>query len=403
MYKFLLLILGNLIFFNIAFPATQKTNLVHYRSETELLSEGSKAIEMQGKIFSKSTSFDETGSELAQVDGDNFSVNDWTLKYSQGIFLDIEASLLVRMRSVKSETSTSSASQSGLESFGIEGKYLFFATRHFKHALGLRFKKTNYTNLRYPSPEIPPSTEVVLGDDGNEMGADYLVTYFDKYLKYDFKIGHNKPAKDLSSEIPYKIEIIYDMEKTSFLTGLSGIYSLKNDTYTDQPLSKPAISTGNSRLFNSINREQNSLFAGVQYAIGNFVIGLKGESVLSGSSTDKGHTIAFNIRWEDNLPIPKVIASTQKIFKSDYFAEGFVEDISSSQKTVKINIGADNRLVIGTNVDVFSIHDYSKGREIANGVVVKIGPNWAIITIDKNLNQSSIHEGDLVRAYEKKY
>lgn len=379
-----------------------------YRSGTEILSEKSQAIELQTQTFSKKTSFGDTGAELVPVENESFSINDWNLKYSRNFYSDFEGSIFGRYRSVKSETGSISATNSGLESLGLEGKYLFLTQNSYKNALGLHFRKAMYTNTRYTFLQTPPADQVVLGDDSYAIGLNYLITYFTGNWKYDFKIGFNKPSKDLSSEVPYNFEIIYSMNRLFLFSGIGGIYSLKNDPY-GASTSKPFISRGNTQLFNSINRTQKYLYAGVQFAFGNFIVGLKGESIFSARSSDTGNTISFNIRWESNqqaatttvTPIssPSKVVELKPVTKQNYFSQGFVEKVSTSGNMLKINIGSIDNVTNGSLIDIFNIDDYAKGDPIAKGVVVRIDSKWAVVKVKRRSIRSRIQVGYLVRAY----
>ena len=396
MKKFWLSFTGSLLLLTVdSFAALQ------YRSEAEIMSEDSKAFEFQYSSFSKKTSYDQNGTELVSSSGDSFSVTDAIFKYSKGILPEVEGSVLANLRTVKSASVISSASNSGLESIGFEAKYLFGSSKRYNDTFGLHFKKAMFKNNRYDISSPPPVDKVPLGDDGLEYGADYLLTYFDKYCKYSFKFGYNNPSASLSSEIVYNAEAIFSFSKLSLLAGIGGITSLKNDQYTAKPLQKPMIDSGNERLFNSINREKKYLYAGFQFNIYNFSIGLKGESVFSGKYTDAGNTISFNIRWEEDKNLPELLPteSSKGLNQKNYLAEGFVETVSKSGLNIKINIGTENQIVDGMNVDIFNINDYKRGHPMATGTVIETSAKWSIVKITKKFNQLSVKIAYLVKVY----
>ncbi|MBC7538265.1 MAG: hypothetical protein H7281_05555 [Bacteriovorax sp.] len=376
------------------FLATDSFAALRYRTGTEILSQDSEAIDLQFQSFSKKSSFDETGAELVSTNANSFTVNDWMLKYTKGFYSDVEASFFGNFRSVSPEPQSSISSHSGLESIGLEGKYLFLINKNFKNALGLRLRKATFSNSQYTPSTAPPTDKVVLGDDGLEYGLDYLVTYYDYHLKYDFKLGYNKPSSYLSSEMLYNAAVIYYLTKISFITGIEGIYSLKNDTYTESPSLKPIISGGNSRLFNSINRQKTSLFAGAQYSFGNFIVALRGETIFKARSSDTGNTISFNIRWENNQ-----ISTNTETRRQNYFAEGFVKKISTKGSLLKINIGSEKQLSKGDHVDIFNANDYAKSYPIATGTIFEVDSEEATVRINQKFDNSPVQISSLVKVY----
>lgn len=375
---------------------------LYYRSGTEILDENTRSLDFQYQRFQKSSAFDEQGTVLEKAAGESFSVTDFTTRYSKGWYPNLETSLSLNLRSVSSETALSSAAKSGLESLGASGKYLFLKYRRFQNAVGVFFKKAMFTNTLYSLSNPPPADEVALGDDGLAYGLNYYLTYFDKRFRYDFQMGYHKPSATLSSEIPYNFEVIYVPKNLFLLAGFGGIHSLKNDAYTGNVIDKPIVATGNSRLFNSINREKNYLYIGAQYAYGPFIAGIKGETIVSGKSTDNGSTISLNLRWEK---VDQIAAKEKKkedkslLIPKEYFADGFVEKISKSGNLIKINIGTTHKLNRGDKVDIFNINNFARGEPIASGIIFEISENWSIVKINKRFNQSPIKEADLVRVY----
>jgi hypothetical protein len=374
---------------------------LHYRSGTDILLENSKAIDLQAEFFSKNSAYDETGLELVSSPGTEFKTSDWKLKYSFGYFKNFECAFSTNFKSVNSQTTIATASVSGIETVGLEGKYLFFASNKFSHAIGAHLKKALLTNTRYEFPNVAPADQVVLGDDGLEIGFDYYLTYTDKYFNYDFKLGYNKPSADLSSELIYNAEIVFKNSNLFLLAGLGGTTSQKNDEYTENPLLKPAISVGESRSFNAVNGERKFYYAGVQYAFGDYIVGLKGESIYAGRATDKGNTISLNFRWEKVTTPPPKIVKYQEIPKDPqkYFTQGFVGKISRSGNMLKINMGLKNQIVIGTKIDIFSTDNYTKGLPVASGAVIQVGPDWSIVKLSSRQKQSPIEVAFLAKAY----
>lgn len=373
---------------------------LQYRSSTDFLSTNSQAFDFQYQTFSKSASFDNEGKELVSASNDHFTVKSITLKYSKSFYPKIETALAAKFQNLKSELNEKSLSKSGFESVSLLGKYLFINKKFLKMAAGVHLKKATFSNVRYEETTPPPTDELVLGDDGLEYGIDYLTTYNDKYFKYDLKLGYNKPSSNLSSELLYNLETIYSFTKTFLIAGIGGIYSLKNDPYSETPSLKPQISRQNSYLFNSTNREKTYLYAGIEHAFSNFIMGFKAENTFTGKSTDKGSTIALNLRWEKNIPPPQIKnLSPDETLSSEYFAQGFVAALSKSKKFAKINIGFDHRIKLGTFINIYNIHNYTRKIPAARGQVIKVDSYWSIVKLSPKKDPTPIQVGDLVQAY----
>jgi hypothetical protein len=377
---------------------------IQHRSGTEIMHEDTYALELQNQTFTRTSSYDQSGVTLPQDAGETFVVNDWILKYTKGLDSKLEASFFTNYRGVNYNSTLTNANNYGFEKIGFEGKDVFTVSNNYKMAIGIHFHKSLYTSIRAQNLATPLVDQQALGDDGFGYGLDYFATYFSSHnLKYDFKLGYNKPSNNLSSELPYNSEAIYSFKKLFLLTGFGGIISLKNDPYTGSPTLKPASSSGNSRLFNSINREKQYLYAGAQYTMGNCMLGIKGESVVSGKYTDKGNTISISLRWEDNevlenTPVPKIVEATPDRIQ-DYFAEGIVTKVATSGNMIRINIGADRRIAVGIRVDIFHLTDYANEHPLATGTVIEVGPQWAFVKLDNTANRATLHVDYPVRVY----
>jgi hypothetical protein len=371
---------------------------MRYRSFGDLIQLDSQAIELKSRSFVKNTSYDDKGAELIATQPSSFKMTDYQLRYTSSYYLNLETSFLVNYRMVESTTSSGVALNSGLESVILENRFLVFNTKKFNHVFTNRIQKSIFTNKIYILPEIPTSEDIALGDEGFGYSFDYSLTYFDKYFNYDFKIGYNVPTTDLSSEIFYQFELHYKMKYGSLLAGLGGVQSLNKDAFTANPNQKPVIATGDSRLFNSVNRENRFLYAGLNLVWGNFLFGFIGESIFSGRSTDTGQALSFNLRWEDNIPLSEEkkeqLLSQQYV---DYLLDGFVEKISKSKKLLRVNVGKNKKVVNGMTVDIFSINNVSKKAVIANGVVIESTQDHCFIRLNTESLGSGIEIGDLVR------
>ena len=390
----------NLIFYLTVFcfvGTTQKSwASIDYKTRSDILNEDENAFEFETKYFNRSTSYDQEGNELNINPDDSYNVTDMTLKYSKGFSKSYELSTALNLRKIESQNSAATGSASGLESFSLIGKYLYFDGRMFKTTFGIHVKKSLFSNTLYDLSNPAPIDKVALGDDGLEMGVDSFFSYNDKYFKYDLQLGFNRPSSSLSSELNYSALAILKMKKLFLSAGFGGIFSLKTDSYTKTPALKPTIGSGPSSLYNSINRENSIFTSGIHYSFHNILIGFNYDSVLSGKSTDKGQTFTLNFRYEHSPELFK-IAEPDDI--PDYFASGFVSSYAKSGQMLRINIGSKARLEKGTKIDIFNVNDYNLNLPIASGYIFEVSEDWSIVKIVTKRKSSGFEVGNVVRAY----
>lgn len=144
---------------------------------------------------------------------------------------------------------------------------------------------------------------------------------------------------NLSAELNYKLEAVYRFKKFALLGGVEGIYSLKSDEFTDVPASKALQSTGGTKLFNSVNRQKVAPYLGAHYSFDKFIMAVKGQTVMSGISTDKGNSMTLSIGWNSDGVTPESVKIDS--FK-EYHVDGSVLKVSARSNFVRIDQGAFN-------------------------------------------------------------
>ncbi|MGZ3788036.1 MAG: hypothetical protein ACXVLQ_05900 [Bacteriovorax sp.] len=377
------------------FPLMSRASAVH-RAGAELLNAKAYSIMVETSLFKNSAYFDDQGTVQSFPEGSSYRMIDTDFKMAYGISSNLEASLFGKFRSVSSNDGTNNATHTGPESLGVLAKYSFGAVRSFRYAIGLRYRQTLYTNTRYLSSQIPPVNEVILGDDGSEYGVDFYATYLGHPWKIDLMAGYNSPPNDLSSEIVYKAEALYLFTRLGLFAGVEGIYSLKRDQFTDSPLSKPLMSTGQTKQFNSLNREKVAPYLGGQYAFDKFLFSLKGQSIVSGRSTDRGNLILASLSFSSEGITPESIKIES--FK-EYHVDGSVLKVSARGNFIKIDQGLATDVEKGMKFDIYQTDYFGGNVLVASGVAYDIGSDWAVIKLTKKYKDIEIKPGFAARGY----
>ena len=379
----------------LAFISNIQAAAVH-RGGAELLNAKAYSIHFDTSFFSMSSHFGDDGVLIPKFEGSSYRLVDTDFKISYGLSSNIETSLFAKLRYVSSSDGVAKVSKTGPESFGVLAKYSFPTMDQLQYAVGLRYRQTLYTNGRYTTAQLPPPDEIILGDDGSEYGVDFYATYLSSPWKLDVKLGYNSPPNDLSSEIVYEAFALYKFTKLGLLAGIDGIYSLKRDQFTDSPALKPLMSHGQSSLFNSLNREKIAPYIGFNYALDKMLLTIKGQSIISGKSTDKGNLIIAGLSWNS----VGVTAESIKIdaFK-EYHIDGSVLKVSARGNYIKIDQGLSTDVEKGAKFDIYQTDYFGGNVLVGSGVVFEVGADWAVVKLLKKYKDIEIKPGFAARGY----
>lgn len=367
-----------------------------HRGGAELLNPSAYAINANASMFQTSAFYDNDGVETEMIDGNKFSMLDVDLAISYGVSKSLEITAFGKFRQVSSTVGEMTYENSGPESLGVEAKYAFAPSGNLRYAIGLHYRQTLYTNANYENTTQIPTDEMVLGDSGSEYGGDLYMTYLSAPWKWDAKIGYSSPANNLSDEVNYKLEGMYRFTKLGLVAGVEGIYSLKNDEFGDEPTLKAPQATRGTNLFNSINREKVAPYLGINYAFDKFLMSVKGQTVMSGTSTDKGNTIGLNITWSSDGVTPESVKVDS--FK-EYQVDGSVLKISARSNFIRIDQGLSTDVEKGMKFDIYQTDYFGGNVLVASGIVYEVGADWSIIKLVKKYKDIEIKPGFAARGY----
>ena len=366
------------------------------RGGAELLNPTAYSVNAGVSAFQTTSYFDYDGNETEMNEGDDYQMINADFIVTYGVSKNLEISGMGRFRSVTSTNNNISASNSGPESLGIELKYGLPSMDKSRWAIGAHYRQTLYSSATYTAAAQVPTEEIILGDAGSEYGVDLYYTYLGRPFKFDMKVGYSSPANDLSSEINYKLEGIYQFTKLALIAGVEGIYSLKKDEFGDTPSLKPPQAVGASRLFHSINREVIAPYIGASYDFKSFTVGLKGQTIVKGISTDKGNAGMLNISWNSEGVTPESVKIDA--FK-EYHVDGSVLKVSARGNFLRIDQGLSTDVEKGMKFDIYQT-DYFGGNElVASGIVYQVGADWSVIKLLKKYKEITILPGFAARGY----
>lgn len=367
-----------------------------HRGGAELLNAKAYSVNSSASMFQTTSYYDYEGVEQEMADGDEYQMINVDFSVSYGLSRNLEVTGMGRFRSVTSTANNVSASNSGPESLGVEIKYGFPQMEKSRWAIGAHYRQTLYSNASYDATVQVPTEEIILGDAGSEYGVDVYYTYVGNPFKIDAKFGYSSPANNLSAELNYKLEGMYTFSKLGLFAGVEGIYSLKKDEFGDTPLLKPPQSVGASRLFHSINREVIAPYVGANYAFSKFIIGVRGQTIVKGVSTDRGNAGMLTVGWNSD----GVTAESVKIdaFK-EYHVDGSVLKVSARGNFIRIDQGLSTDVEKGMKFDIYQTDYFGGNVLVASGVAYDVGADWSVIKLLKKYKEIEIKPGFAARGY----
>ncbi len=362
-----------------------------YRTQAEVIHPRSVELQFFTSYFMTASTYNTEGVGTAVDVGNSFSILDGggELKYCFKAPFEIRVGVNGRM--VNSTDGSTSLSAQGIESYWVGAKYAFRQGKSFIYALDFKFRQTAYSNTFFVSA---PSTydDIELGDAGHEMSFGLNLAYYrSKGNSFSGSAYYRLPPNDLSAEIVYNIEASWALRNYALFLGADGIYSLQGSQYSDNPSSRPAMSTGISQQFNSVNRSLLGPYVGLNIAYTSFRFSLKGAYVMSGVSTDGGYRFLGSLTWSGK---PRKGKHKEKIhtFK-EYEIEASVIKVSPRGKFVKIDQGLAHDVEKGMIFDIYKSDYFGGNALLATGRVYEVGATWAIIKITKKFKNVELKAG----------
>ncbi|MBF0363627.1 MAG: hypothetical protein HQK49_21590 [Oligoflexia bacterium] len=388
-----------------------------YKGKAQALHDGLFEVEFTNSIFKTSNHYDNEGNSVRQSNNENYQKFDNDLTLSYGLENDIELRSGIRYRSNNSSINDGNGNNinnnnSGLESWmtgvkynlykKIEGSKLYITSDFF-----LRIPLYNVKERSNDPTQSYLSDEITLGDPGNTYslgihlsgigigsgsGIDFLYqTFYNSSLALVLPMG-------LSYEINYNFEIAYPFweKRVAPYIGMQGVYSLKNDPYTNNPNDKPTINRGPTNLYDSTNREYISYLLGLNFKIIDSIkCGIKYIKIYRGTSTDGGDEFILGVTWNQIPPSEKDLIF-EGIKKGTFDVEAKVIKISPREGHIIIDKGITNDIEKGMSIGIYDSKIISTETLIAVGYVQEVTPESSIVKILSTNKQKKLQIGQYV-------
>ncbi len=361
-------------------------------------------FELKGLLSQTQATFDKDGREQELIDGESFFIVDVDLLFRYGFGKKTEFFGGGRFRQVQIQYDDKDWNKLGMESLWGGMKYSLVKKR--KWALGLegRYAKTLYSNDQIKDLK-GETMEIILGDAGSTTDILGHFTYFySPWFSFATSSGFRIRPEHLSSEIPFRGELIFYKKKWAVALGVDGAASLENDEYTEPSnnINRPSYFDHVTNGFNSLNRSWTRGFIAGGRVFGPWRIEGEVGLVQSGVSTDKSFDVAITlVRFIGGKRSWRVAEKAKKTqsFKQ-YSHEGNLLKISPRRLFARVDKGRIHGVDKGMKVDIFKTNSMGNNILYASGVVYKVKSKVSILKIVKRFVKKKIAVGMTARMYQ---
>jgi hypothetical protein len=265
--------------------------------------------------------------------------------------------------------------------FGLEGEYFYRA----------------YSNGVFPTLNDVPNDEVSLGS-GENMFRFLINAHW--RISRSWGLGGfgglQVHSGDQSQEIPFLAEAVWVSGEWALRGGVEGIQSLKTDTFTDSPQTKPLTGQQISKMHSGVNSTYALPYLGINYAFTpDSFVSFKIGQVMRGFNYDGGMYAGLNLSFRMNRTKSKEQV-IDEAFK-DYAIEAYVTKISPRGRFLKIDRGLTNDIQKGMRFDIFKSDAFGTNILVASGVVYEVEASSAVVQVIKLYRKIPIQEGFVVR------
>ncbi|MBY0517382.1 MAG: hypothetical protein K2P81_10760 [Bacteriovoracaceae bacterium] len=367
-----------------------------------ILKKGGYEIKGTGRSWASTSRYDVDSTEVPFKTGEGFSYFEGELQGLYGATKELQMGLSANFRQNRStfENPVGSGTNDSITATGIQAvggalSYAFAPVGRLNYTLEGFYRYHPYTNTAYDSTD--PKKGFVLGDDGTEYGAGLVLTYAHPNQNFlSFNIQYRKPGSELSPEINWQTEGALAWKYLALVAGAQGVMSLNKDAYTDDPQNKPAINTGGSSIYNSINRQYLAPYVGMNIALGQkWRVEGRYQTVTNVRSYDTGSliTLALATRVETNSTVREL----DDKFK-EYSVDATVVKLSPKKQFIIIDKGLSSDIQVGRRFDLF-LFDYLGGNVLlGRAVAIQVNADQSVLKITTRFTtKHEVKEGTIAR------
>jgi hypothetical protein len=367
-----------------------------FRSHGENLRKGSFEFGSRGSFFKSTGIYDEDGEKKSYDTGESYSRADSSLYgiYSLTKNLQVQANTSFRINNstefdgVKNQT----LSATGLHHIGGSFNLMFRPTDNLIASVEGEYRKRMYTNPLYTGDK---SAFIILGNQAAYIHAGANLSYvFNKNFVVGMKGLFRNIGTNISNDFLADIVLALERESLTFYLGTKRSLSLKSEKYRTSS-DKPNIGNGATSLYNGLNQEFGSIYAGLEfYFKKKWTVGLGIESVYYAKSYDTGNAFIGELKYTIGS---KTVNHHEHTFKTYSIEANVIESLKDNSQ-VMVDAGRARGVRVGMRFDFYHGNLSGDQRLVATGYVSKVYTDQSVVTIKRYFRKEKLDGSTFARA-----
>ena len=339
-------------------------------------------LSLSGKrILSLGERYDQNGNIVFPVDDEDYvrMESGLIVRYGFSDLLEFRSGVNYR-RNTSWDQQNNQSNAVGIESAMLGARFSMVESINRFVAVDVEFR--SLMGKRISPEDYDELDKIQLGDEGQyfRVGGG-LTMRLGTNVYFNSDMGVVLPGKDLSIESDFDFSLYWDRGPFSIGAGFDGVFSFRQDDYTDDPSDKPrGDSVGITHTIRSVNRNYYGAYGAINLALFKGLrVEFQGGQILGGEFWDRKNVALLNLVYRSSEGHDQRVRESFK----QYDLQAEVIKVSPQATFVKIGRGLSSNISKGMRFDLYRVGHLEESVLVASGSVFKVNLDYSIVKILK--------------------